>query len=126
MRAQSIHQHRALTNQSFPASVQQHGGLLFSRLDRHEPHRRPHNGLADGFRIRGIVLVPLHIGFYVLRRHQPHLMTQRAQLTRPVVRRRARLQPTRQRGNRLKNTNTCARRSCRRRTVAPTASTPCT
>ena len=32
MPAQSIHQHRALAYQSLPTSVQQHSGLLFSRL----------------------------------------------------------------------------------------------
>ena len=31
-----------------------------------------------------------------------------------------------QRGSRLKNDRTCARRSCLRKTVAPSASTPCT
>jgi hypothetical protein len=36
MRAQSIHQHYALANQPLPTSVQQHSGLLFSRLGRHE------------------------------------------------------------------------------------------
>jgi hypothetical protein len=59
MRAQGIHQHHALANQSLAASVQQHSGLLFSRLGRHEAHRRPHNRLANGLRIRRIVLVPL-------------------------------------------------------------------
>jgi len=34
--------------------------------------------------------------------------------------------PTRQRGSRLKNASTCARRSCLRRTLVPSASTPCT
>src|SRR5262249_815270 len=44
------------------------------------------------FRIGGIVLVALDVRLHVLRRHQPHLMPKRAQLPRPVVRRRARLQ----------------------------------
>jgi hypothetical protein len=38
--AQRIHQHCALANQPLPTSVQQHSGLLLSRLDRHEAHRR--------------------------------------------------------------------------------------
>ena len=61
MPAQSIHQHRALAYQSLPTSVQQHSGLLFSRLGRHEAHCRPHNRLADRFRIRSVVLVPLDV-----------------------------------------------------------------
>jgi hypothetical protein len=43
MRAQSIHQHRALAYQPLPTSVHQHGGLLFSRFARHEALRRPYN-----------------------------------------------------------------------------------
>ena len=42
--------------------------------------------------ISGIVLIALYVRLHVLRRHQPHLMAQRAQLPPPVVRRRARLQ----------------------------------
>src|SRR6516164_9542503 len=48
--------------------------------------------LADRFRIGGIVLVALDVRLHVLRRHQSHLVAKRAQLPRPVVRRRARLQ----------------------------------
>src|SRR5262249_49128340 len=55
-------------------------------------HRRALNRLADRFRIGGIVLVALDVRLHVLRPHQPHLMAKRAQLPRPVVRRRARLQ----------------------------------
>src|SRR5262245_18144819 len=40
----------------------------------------------------GIVLVALDVRLHVLRRHQSHLVPKRAQLPRPVVRRRARLQ----------------------------------
>ena len=65
VRRQSIHQHRALAYQSLPTSVQQHSGLLFSRLGRHEAHCRPHNRLADRFRIRSVVLVPLDVGLHV-------------------------------------------------------------
>jgi hypothetical protein len=56
-------------------------------------HRRALNRLANRFRIGGIVLVALDVRIHVLRRHQPHLMAQRAQLARPVVRRRTFFQP---------------------------------
>src|SRR5499433_3124281 len=92
MPAQSVHQTRTLAHQPLPATVQQHGSLLVSRLDRHKAHRRALNSLANRFRIGGIVLVALDVRLHVLRRHQPHLMPKRAQLPRPVVRRRARLQ----------------------------------
>src|SRR5262249_17513003 len=65
---------------------------LVSRLDRHKAHRRALNRLANRFRIGGIVLVALDVRLHVLRRHQSNLVAKRAQLPRPVVRRRARLQ----------------------------------
>src|SRR5262245_42584300 len=92
MPAQSVHQTRTLAHQPLPATVQQHGSLLVSRLDRHKAHRRAPNRLADRFGIGGIVLVALDVRLHVLRRHQSYLVAKRAQLPRPVVRRRARLQ----------------------------------
>src|SRR5262245_4897524 len=92
MPAQSVHQTRTLAHQPLAATVQQHGSWRVSRLDRHKAHRRAHSRLADRFGIGGIVLVALDVRLHVLRRHQPHLMAKRAQLPRPVVRRRARLQ----------------------------------
>src|SRR5262249_31365960 len=83
---------RTLAHQPLPATVQQHGCLLVSRLDRHKAHRRALNRLADRFRIGGIVLVALDVRLHVLRRHQSHLVAKRAHLPPPVVRRRARLQ----------------------------------
>src|SRR3954466_15832974 len=44
-------------------------------------------------RLRSVILVPLDVSLHVLRRHQTYLMAQRAQLPRPVVRRRTRLHP---------------------------------
>src|SRR6266480_487205 len=59
MPAQSVHQTRTLAHQPLSATVQQHGSLLVSRLDRHKAHRRAPNRLADRFGIGGIVLVAL-------------------------------------------------------------------
>src|ERR1700747_3764 len=78
--------------QRLPATMQQHGSLLVSRLDRHKGHRRALNRPANRLRISGIVLVALDVRLHVLRRHQSHLVAKRAPLPRPVVRRRARLQ----------------------------------
>jgi hypothetical protein len=47
--------------------------LLFG-LDRHEPHPRPLHRFSNGFRVQEVTLIRLHVGLYVLRRHQPHLM----------------------------------------------------
>src|SRR5262249_24294502 len=92
MSAQSVHQTRTLAHQPLPATVQQHGSLLVSRLDRHKTHRRAPKSLANRFRIGGIVFVALDVRLHVLRWHQSPLVAKRAQLPRPVVRRRARLQ----------------------------------
>src|SRR3954454_17477878 len=123
---QRIDQHCALANQSFPTPMEQYSSLLVSRLNGYEAHRRSYNRLADRFRIRSIVLVALHIGFHVLRWHQPHLVAQRTQLPPQSCAVAQASIPTRQRGSFQKNASNCARRSCSRTTVAPSASTPCT
>ncbi len=89
MPAQRIDQHRALTDQKIAGPVQHQRRLLLGCLDRHKPHRGPHHRLADRFRVGCIVLLPLHIRLHILRRHQPYLVTECAQLTRPMMRRRA-------------------------------------
>ena len=43
--------------------------------------------LADRLGISGIVLMPLHIGLHVGRRHQPHGVAKRLELARPMMRR---------------------------------------
>ncbi len=48
---------------------------------------QPGDRLTDRFGISGIVLMSLHIGLYIGRRHQPHSMAKRLEFTRPMVRR---------------------------------------
>jgi hypothetical protein len=59
--------------------------LLRDLLDRHEAHRRPGNGLPNGFGIRHIVLVRFDIGFDKLGRHQLYGMPILAKAPRPIV-----------------------------------------
>src|SRR5215813_406077 len=68
-----------------PGAMKRQATLLLRCLGLHEPHVRPANGLADRFCVVGIVLLPLHIGLYVGRRHEPDLVTERLQFTRPVM-----------------------------------------
>src|SRR5262245_65882049 len=63
------------------------------------PACRSANRLANCFRIGGVVLVALDVRLHVLRRHQPHLVTKRAQLASPVMGRRTRFQPDHTAGN---------------------------
>ena len=60
--------------------------LLLPCLGRDEPHVGPADCLADRLGVRGIVLLPLHVGLHVGRRHQTHPMSKRLQLARPIVR----------------------------------------
>ena len=55
-------------------------------LDRYKPHRGPTHGFTDGFRIRGIRLIRLHLRFYELWRHEFYRMSLRPPLSRPIVR----------------------------------------
>src|SRR5258708_29534125 len=64
--------------------------LCLSRLDWHEAHGRPCYRLADRLGIGRVVLVALDVSLHVGRRHQPHRMPNRAEITGPVVRCRAR------------------------------------
>ena len=60
MGTQGIDQRRALTDEKVTGPVQHQDRLLIRRLDLDEAHCRPRHGLADGFRIRHVVLLPLH------------------------------------------------------------------
>src|SRR6478609_8784932 len=84
-----IAQHRALMHEQLAGSVQHESALLLLALSRYEPHRGPRHGLADRSRIIGVVLRALQISLYVTRRHQLHGVTQRLQLTAPMMCRRA-------------------------------------
>ncbi len=86
-----MQEHGALFDQESPGAVQHRGRLLLGRFDRHEAHGRARHGLADCFRIRGIVLLPLHVRFHIGRRHEPDLMAESSELAGPVVGGRARL-----------------------------------
>ena len=62
-----------------------HRGLLTDGSN--ERHIRPRDRFADCLGINGIILVPLHVGLYIGRRHQPHGMTKSLELSRPMMRR---------------------------------------
>ena len=62
-------QHGSLTDQQLPGPVQHQNALLLRPLHRDEAHGRPRHRLADGCRVRRVVLVPLHIRLHVVRRH---------------------------------------------------------
>jgi len=93
MRSQGVADLRALSGQDLAHAVQHHGRLLVWRLPANEPHRGPGYRFTDRLGIGRIVLPALDIGLHVLRRHQLHLMSQRRQLTRPMMGRSAGFHP---------------------------------
>jgi hypothetical protein len=72
-------------------AVEHQATLLLWRLGWHKPHIRSADRLADRFCVSRIVLLPFDVGLHVGRRHQPHRVTERLQLARPMVRRSASL-----------------------------------
>ena len=80
--------------------MQHEQALLFWALETDKAHRRSLNRLADRFGIGRIVLAPLHISLHVVRRHQPHLVSQRRNLAPPVMGRGTRFDPN-QTGSKL-------------------------
>ena len=111
MAADGVDQHGALAHQQLTGPVQHEHGLPLGALDRNEPHRRAGHRLTDRLGVGGVVLLPPDIGLHIRRRHQPHLVPQRRQLARPVVRRGAASRPTRHGGWTSKTLSTSDRRS---------------
>ena len=71
---------RWLTNRS-RTQVELIGGLR-----RYELHRWSLHRLGDCLRVAEVVLLSLRVGPYVLRRHQPGIVTKRLQLTTEMMR----------------------------------------
>ena len=102
MRPYGIDQLRTLVHQKIAGAMLHQMGLLFDRLHLNETHGRPAHRLANRFGICRIVLVALDVGLYVLRWHQPHIMTELGEFSGPMVRRGAGLQPNEARRQLLK------------------------
>jgi hypothetical protein len=90
VRAQRIDRLCALAHEQVSYAVLHEQCLLLGRLRRHSTDRRSTDGLTARRRIDRIVLVALDVGLHVLGRHQPYVMAELLQLTRPVVGRRTR------------------------------------
>src|SRR5262249_16385026 len=98
-----------LPHQQIARAVLHQSTLLLGRLDLHKTHGRPPNCLADRCSVGRVILVALDVSLHVLRRHQPNLVAEPRQLTRPIVRRGASLhadQAARQRREKLHHLST--------------------
>src|SRR3954469_24008105 len=60
--------------------------LLLGRLGLDKPHVCPGDCFANGLGVSGIVLLALDVGPHVGRRHQAHLVPERLELARPMMR----------------------------------------
>ena len=65
MRPERVRQHRLLPDQQRPRAMQHENSLLVGALDRHKPHVRPRDRLANRLRIRGVILPTLDIRLHV-------------------------------------------------------------
>src|SRR5215471_15381927 len=93
MSPDGIDHRRLLPDEQMACAVEYQATLLLRCLDRDEAHVRPGDGLADGLRISGIVLVPFDIGLHVGRWHQAHGMAKHLELASPMMRRSTSLNP---------------------------------
>src|SRR5215831_596818 len=84
--AKSVDALGALTHQEIAGSEHDAVRLLLFGLDRNEAHVRPLGCFTDGLCISRIVLLPPDERLDVGWRDQAHMMAQRTDLTRPVVR----------------------------------------
>ena len=72
-------------HQQIAYSMLHQPALLLGRFDRDEPHGWAPDRFADRLGVGGIVLVALDVGLHILRRHQPNLMPELRQFTRPIM-----------------------------------------
>ena len=70
-----------------PGAMKRQTTLLLGGLGRHEPHVWSGDRLANRFRVGGIILLSLHIGLHVGRRHQAHGVAKGLKFARPMMRR---------------------------------------
>jgi hypothetical protein len=76
----------ALTNQSLEHAMQCPQVELFDSLRRHKIHSRALDRLCDRLCIAEVVLLPVLVQPYILRWHQPGVVTQCLQLPTEVIR----------------------------------------
>lgn len=69
MGADRIDHRGLLADEQMARAMEHQAALLLGRLGLDEPHVGPGDSLADGLRVRSVVLLPFDVGLYVSRRH---------------------------------------------------------
>ena len=126
-RAQLVDQTPCARHQPVARPMQRLHVELRPRLQLDEPHRRPGRRLGDRLRIAVVVLLRLHVGPDILRRHQPHLVALRPRTAAAEVMRAAARLHRHDAARQLRGeADQRLRFMRRRRTTAPEASRPTT
>ena len=81
-----VRQRRAFRHQQFAGTVDRQHGLLRFALHRNKPGPGTRDRFTDRCGIILVILLPPPIGLDHRHRHQPYLVPQLLQLSRPVVR----------------------------------------
>jgi hypothetical protein len=89
VRPDHINHRGLLADEQMARAIKHQATLLLGRLGSDEPHVGPGHRFADRLRIGSIVLLPFDVRLHIGRRHQPHGVTERLELARPMVRRSA-------------------------------------
>ena len=86
--------HRGLlADEELARAMEHQAALLLGRLGLDKPHVGPGHCFTDGLSISSIVLLSLDVRLHIGRRHQAHVMAERLELARPMMRRGAGLDP---------------------------------
>jgi hypothetical protein len=94
VRAKTGMDHRGLlADEELARAMEHQAALLLGRLGLDKPHVCPGHRLTDGFGVSSIGLLSLDVGLHIGRRHQTHGMAKRLELTRPMMRGGASLDP---------------------------------
>ena len=80
MGTDSVDHRSLLANEQMARAVEHQAALLLGCFGGNEPHVGPGDRFADGLSVCSIVLLPLHIGLHVGRRHQTYRMPQSLEL----------------------------------------------
>ena len=80
MGADRIDYRGLLADEQMARAMEHQAALLLGGLGRDKPRVGPGDSLADGLRVRSVVLLSLDVRLYVGWWHQPHRMTKRHEL----------------------------------------------
>jgi hypothetical protein len=85
MGADRVDHRGLLPNEEMTRAMEHEAALLLARLGLDEAHTWSHDRFANGLGIGGVVLLAFEVGLHVGRWHQAYGVTERLELTRPMM-----------------------------------------